>query len=506
MLANLLASALAAVPDKPAVIAGDQVWTYRQLDELSTRLAARWLGDGLEPGDRVAVLLPNRPEIVLVYLAGFKSGLIVVPLHPDTPAIKIAYSLRHSGSRLAVLAADRQQDLPEIAGHENLERAYVVAGPPRGALQPFDKLLTSGRIAALPSHIPPADPAVILYTSGTTSRPKGVTLSRHSLACCLHQWLATCPVAADDVWLISSPLGRPMAVRSQLLPALARGGTVVLLERFTPEGFLDAFRRPPSKTFISLYPSGLAQVLALPAAREADWSSVRVCTTGGDHVPPRLQQEFRAATGVEVTEQCGMTETGVYACNPPLGRKKPGSVGLPFYGVRLRLVDGEGHDVLFGETGEILVQGDTVMDGYWNDTAQTRRALRDGWLVTGDLGRFDADGYLWLVGRKKDLIVRDAWKISPREVEEVLLQHPAVAAAGVAGIEDPEHGKALVAVVVSGPDATPLEEELIRFAAARLEPVMVPERVLFADRLPTTANAKLDRDRLAWWAETGTII
>ncbi len=200
-----------------------------------------------------------------------------------------------------------------------------------------------------------------------------------------------------------------------------------------------------------------------------------------------------------------MTETGLYALTPPFGRKKPGAIGLPCYGTQVCLIDDQGNDVRAGQVGEVIVRSPLMMDGYWNDSAQTRKVLRDGWCRTGDLARFDEDGYLWFVGRKKNIIVHDSWNISPAEVESALLAHPAVAEACAVGVTDVVHGQNVHVFVTLRPGgAAPEAVDLQRFAAGRLSRQMAPERIHVVAEFPRTGAGKVDRERLQWQAEAGT--
>jgi long-chain acyl-CoA synthetase len=506
LLADLLRPTVDVDPDRPALHVGDCIWTYGQLQETAGRLAQTWLTEGLEVGDRVALLLPNRFETLVSYLACFQAGLIAVPLDYRYRPPQINYALRHCGSRLVIAHAERQPELAECEDAREVD-VLVAGGPPvlRRA-RSFDEACAAASAAPLPSGIRPDDLAVIVYTSGTTSRPKGATLSRAALTSGTAKFLARVPLRADDVCLVAAPITRPFALRTQVLPTLHAGGTVVLLERFTAPDYLAALRRPPAKTFVALIPWALHQVIHNPDVRRDDFAAVRLCICGGDRVPRDLHKQFHDLTGRELTEQCGMTETGMYALNPAFGRKKAGSIGLPMYGVQLCLVDPQGQDVPAGQVGQIIVSGPLAMDGYWNDTAQTRKAMRDGWVFTGDLGRFDEDGYLWFMGRKKDIIVHDGSNISPAEVEEALLQHPAAALACVVGVTDTVHGQNVHAFVTLCPQTeTPDEAALIRWAEARLSRQMVPERIHIVSDLPRTGTGKIDRDRLHWQAEAGTV-
>jgi long-chain acyl-CoA synthetase len=497
-LRNLLRPSVDAAPTRP-VLQGDQVWTYSRLEEEANRLARRWLARGLEPGDRVAMLLPNRAEALLVYLACFKSGLVAVPLDYRYRPPQINYVLRHSGSRILVAHVERLEDVAACDDARHVDVAVVGGDTPLddGPVPPGDDLAAA--------EFRPDDVAIIFYTSGTTSRPKGVTLTRASLTAGTTKFLANVPLGTGDVALVSAPIMRPFALRTQVLPTLHAGGGVVLLEKFTAADYLAALRQPPVKTFLAFIPYALHQVVHAPGVRRQDFAGVRLCISGGDRVPLELHRAFHDLTGLELSEQCGMTEAGMYALTPPFGRKKPGSIGLPFYGVQLCLVDAQGNDVRAGQPGEVIVHSPLMMEGYWNDTAQTRKALRDGWFRTGDLARFDEDGYLWFLGRLKNIIVHDGWNIGPAEVEDALLAHPAVAEACVVGVTDAVHGQNVHSFVTLRPEAAPpTEAELRHFVEARLPRQKVPERIHVVAELPRTGPGKIDRDRLQWQAEAGT--
>ena len=346
----------------------------------------------------------------------------------------------------------------------------------------------------------------MIYTSGTTSRPKGVVLSHGALSTGVRKYLARVTLTPDDVALITTSVSRPLALRCQLLPMLWVGGRVSVLGKFTVVNFLDALRRPPAKAFLTLTPAGLGQLMASGDVQGSDFSHLRLCLAGGDRVPPRLLESFERLTGVPITEQCGSTETGPYAMNPPFGRKKPGSVGPPVHGVHVAVVDEHGADVPTGTVGDIRVSGPGIMDGYWNESAMTRKTLQKGWVHTGDLGRFDEDGYLWFVGRKKDVIVRGGNKVAPLEVEAALTEHPAVAQACVIGVPHADDGEVPHAYVILQPGVAASPEELRGFVADRLAEFMVPAEVHVIAAMPSKGPGKIDRELLRMRAITAALI
>jgi len=506
MLHQLLKRTLEIDPGRE-ILESDGSWsTAAELERLASRLASGLAAMGLEEGDRVALLLPNRLETIVCYLACFRMHLVVVPLDYEYHPLQVGYALGHSGASILVVDHER---IPGLAGAGVLDavpRVAVVGGETvTGSCRPFAALLGADRERA--SEAPLDDsPAVMIYTSGTTARPKGVVLSHGALATGVRKYLARVTLTPDDVTLIATSASQPLALRCQIMPTLLAGGRVSLLRHFTVEHFVAALRRQPAKTFLTLTPGSLWQLMASPEFRASDFSRLRLCIAGGDRVPTRLLEAFERLTGVALTEQCGSTETGPYAMNPPFGRKKPGSVGLPAHGVTVAVVDEHGADVPAGTIGNLRVSGPGIMSGYWNESAMTRKALQKGWVLTGDLGRFDEDGYLWFMGRRKDIIVRDGHKVAPVAVEAALSEHPAVRQACVIGVPDAVFGELPHAYVILQPDAAVGSDELRAFVADRVAEFMVPAEVHVIATMPSKGPGKIDRELLRMRAITAALI
>jgi long-chain acyl-CoA synthetase len=510
MLHHLLRRPIETAPDRP-ILECDGSWTTAaELERLASRLASGLTAIGLEEGDRVALLLPNGLEAVVCYLACFRMRLVIVPLDYQYHPLQIGYALGHSGASILFADHERIPGLDEAGVLRSVTRVVVVGGESTaGNRRPFESLLGAERV--LPCEAPQGDtPAVMIYTSGTTSRPKGVVLSHESLSTAVMKYLARVTLTTDDVALIASSVSRPLALRCQLLPTLWVGGRVSLLGKFTVANFVEAMQRPPAKTFLTLTPAALGQLMASPDFQGCDFSHLRLCLAGGDRVPTRLLRAFERLTGVSVTEQCGSTETGPYAMNPPFGRKKPGSVGPPVHGVHVAVVDEHGADVPTGTVGDVRVSGPGIMDGYWNDSAMTRTTLHKGWIRTGDLARYDEDGYLWFMGRRKDVIVRTvnglANKIGPLEVEAALSEHPGVRESCVIGVPDPVCGESPHAYVILQPGADVPPEDLRSFVASRLAEFMVPAEVHVISEMPYKGPGKIDRELLRMRAITAALI
>jgi len=506
MLHHLLRTSLETDPDRPILDCDGSWTTAAELERLTSRLASGLAALGLEEGDRVALLVPNGLEAVVCYLACFRMRLVSVPLDYQYQPLQIGYAIGHSGAAILIANHERMAGLEEAGVLTAVPRVAVVGGDSTtGSRRPFESLLGAERV--LPSVAPHDDsPAVMIYTSGTTSRPKGVVLSHGALTTGIRKYLTRVTLTADDVALIATSVSRPLALRCQVLPSLWVGARVSLLPRFTVDNFVAALRRPPAKTFLTLTPAGLGQLMASPDFHGCDFSHLRLCLAGGDRVPGKLLESFERLTGVSITEQCGSTETGPYAMNPPFGRKKPGSVGPPVHGVQVAVVDEQGADVSTGVVGELRVSGPGIMDGYWNESAQTRKTLQRGWVLTGDLGCYDEDGYLWFMGRRKDIVVRAGNKVAPLEVEAALSDHPAVREACVIGVPDPASGEVPHAYVILQPGVAASPEDLRDFVAARLAAFMVPAEVHPIAEMPYKGPGKIDRELLRMRAITAALV
>lgn len=506
-LRDLISPILTTAPDRVAVIGPDRRLSYRQLDDEAAALASHWLRSDLKPHDRVAFWMRNSPELLISYLACWKAGLIPVPLDLRYQLPQTRFILNNSEARVIVVDADKQSDVTAIGALSQLAQIVVASGPATlpGAFE-FDSLTERAAEASWPQlvgdHL-----ATIFYTSGTTSRPKGVVHSGLRTWRRVAKIVRECRIGPGSVGLVSLSLLRPLAFQMQALSVLSAGGCVVTLPRFSPQAFWQAYNEPPAKTLLAFTPDMLAAVLHHPVARSTDFSSLDICLVGSDKVPESLHKQFQEITGKELVEMCGMTETGPYAMNPPYERKKPGSIGQAVEGVLLRIVDDHGNDVPAEQIGQILVRTPESMIGYWNNSLETFAMTRDGWLYTGDLGRCDADGYVWFAGRMKDVIVRDGRNLSPVEIEDILGKHPAVQESVVVGVDDPPHGQVVEVFVRwrQDLDDPPAVEELRAYLAAQVESLAAPRAIYTITEWPRTAQGKVDRKRLQWIASAGGV-
>ncbi|HLH79936.1 MAG TPA: long-chain fatty acid--CoA ligase [Chthonomonas sp.] len=508
LLRELLENGAQRLPERTALIFRDQPITFAQLSEQTRRLAAGYAALGVEAGDRVALLLPNSPAFIMGYYAAAYLGAVSVPANPMLKPPELAYIWGDAGVKLVLTAEpllpnvlEARKELPELHHIVCLTGASAPASTstpisPQSVpgLILFSDLLTHEPLssAALPS-VQEEDCAVILYTSGTTGHPKGAMLSHRNLTRNIEQVLGRLQFTQEDRLLTVLPLFHAFAGTVCMNLPMMVGASSVLLDSFSPGKVLESVARH-RVTVLPAVPAMFYALLQLPPDPTLDLSSLRFLVSGGAPLPVAMLEALEKRFGVPVIEGDGPTECSpVTSANPLEGPRKPGSVGPPLPGVEIAIVDDEDRPLPTGEVGEIVVRGDNVMMGYLNQPEATREAMRNGWYHTGDLGRLDEDGYLYIVDRKKDMVITAGLNVYPREVEEVLITHPAVADVAVIGLPDALRGEEVVAVVVckEGVSQEGLDRELIRHCRARLADYKVPRKVFFRDSLPRSSTGKV---------------
>jgi acyl-CoA synthetase (AMP-forming)/AMP-acid ligase II len=489
-VADLLADGLAHTPDQPGLATDAGQWSWRALDTLSTAYGARLLALGLAPGDRVASLLPNSGEQVIHYLALLKTGLVGVPLNYRYTPREMDHALGVSGARALVHHATRRADVDAGTRAARLPIRIELGGDGAHGHR-LEALLAPLAGAPAFATIEPSAPAFIFFTSGSTGAAKGVTHTRASLG-----WILACLPEAyglvpDDVSMPASSCSH-IGAFSMVFGAFTRRSLVVLPPVGDPLVLLELMRRW-RPTVVQMLPAALFQLERDGHATRDDFASLRLVAVGGDKVPDQLDEELRAKTSLPIAELYGMTETGLSLANPPSGPVRHGSVGRTAPGFTTVLRDDDGAEVPCDGPGRLWVRFPGTMSGYWDDAGATSAVLRDGWLDTGDVMRVDAEGWFWFCGRKKQLIIHDGSNIFPQEVEDALLAHDAVEAAGVIGIHDLVHGENVRAYVTWKPAATrPPLHELIAFARAQVG-YKAPEEIVVLDAMPISPTGKVDR-------------
>jgi long-chain acyl-CoA synthetase len=484
-LANNLISAARQQPDRAALWLDANVMTYRELDEAASRVAGLLLDRGVQPGDRVGVMLPNVPEFATVYYGVLRAGGVVVPMNVLLKQREVAFYLSDSQAKLMFVwhgIADEAAAGAAQAGAECLivesdafARTLEASEPERGVLA------RAG-----------GDTAVILYTSGTTGKPKGAQLTHANLSLNADVSKALFSLSADDVILGALPLFHAFGQTCGLNAAVAAGASLALIPRFDAGRALEVIEREQVTVFEGV-PTMYAALLHHPDRDRADVRTLRVCVSGGAALPVELLREFEREFECVILEGYGLSETSPVACfNHPGRERKPGSIGTPVEGVEMKLVDLHRRDAAPGEVGEIAIRGHNVMKGYWNRPDATAEAIdEDGWFYSGDIARVDEDGCYFIVDRKKELIIRGGYNVYPREVEEVLYEHPAIREAAVVGIPHSELGEEVAAAVALRPGMHATESEIRDYVQANVAAYKYPRQVWFLDELPKGPTGKI---------------
>ena len=519
-LNHVLQMGLALDPDAVAIESAYRRLTWAELEEESARLAAGYHSIGLSPGDRLASLLPNRVALAVHYLACFKAGLVATPLNYRYTASQIDHALSVSTAAALVAHAERAADVAasELAGslphgtvvfHDAPDEEVPGAAQGAAALHAddntdvawdhrFNDLLTAeAQTGGL--DFDPEFPAVIFFTSGSTGPAKGVTHTRESLRWMIASAVAAFDLSSDDAFLPASSMSH-LGSFLWTLSALSVGGRVVVA-RTTDAHELLPLLRESRPTGLAMIPAALWALINDHDLRPGDFSSLRLVRSGSDKVSTELLAEFAEAAGFPIVDGYGMTEVGLATFNRGAEETRAGSIGTPIAGVTIALRDEDGDSIPAEQIGRIFIKTRSHMAGYWQAPEATAEVLAHGWMDTGDLARADKGGYLWFFGRGKQVIVHDGSNISPFEVEGALVEHPAVALAGVVGVHDAVHGENVRAyITLREGSERPAAADLIHFCRERIG-YRAPEEIVVLDDMPLNPTGKIDRVGLKRMAE-----
>jgi len=491
-LAHNLRAAAASFPDRIALQQGSGLFTYTELNAAAARAGA-WLADkGVRPGDRVAVMIPNVYAFPVLYYAILRSGAIVVPMNPLFKSREIEYYLADSGAKLALVWSEAAREASRAVSGLGVEMIEVDAG----FMAVFAGYPDASDIVERADY----DTAVILYTSGTTGNPKGAELTHgnlHAAAQIFAQSLLKLNV--DDVVLGSLPLFHVFGQTCVLNASVIAGSSVVLIVRFEASSVLGEIENRGITVVVGV-PTMYIGILAADFDT-AKLRTVRLSASGGAPLPAEVARDFNARFGLPLLQGYGLSESTACATFSVPCRTRVGSVGHALEGVEVRIVDDSDNEVEPDQAGELAIRGKIVMKGYWNRPFDTRRAIRNSWLYTGDIARKDSDGFLYIVDRSKDVIIRGGYNVYPREVEEVLYEHPAVFEAAVIGVPHSVHGEEVVAVVALKSPGIAAPDELQMFAKERLAPYKYPRRVVLVDGLPHGSTGKILKREIVLPAE-----
>ena len=510
-LSSILEQHARRQPERIAVVYRGQRISYAALDGWANQIANGLRASGIRRGDHVALLCPNLPYFPAAYYGILKTGATVVPLNVLLKPREIAYHLRDSDAK-ALLCFE---GIPELPMADAAKTAMAVAPTCRqlivlpredGAafrndpdVMMLDRLIANHPTTFEAQPAGPDDTAVILYTSGTTGQPKGAELTHMNMVMNAMVSAELCAGSHDEqgrhATAVTLPLFHATAQTAQLNAYLHLGGTLVLLPRFDPAALIDVMMQERVTHWIgvpTMYWSLLQHVRQSNADVSALKGTLRLAVSGGAPMPVELMNDFQDTFGVRIVEGYGLSETSPVATFNHLDRpSKPGTVGQPLFAVDIQCVDDYDEPVPAGQAGEVVIRGHNVMKGYYKRPEDTAEAMRGGWFHTGDIGIVDAEGYLSIVDRKKDMILRGGFNVYPREIEEVLLTHPAVSLAAVIGVPDERLGEEVKAFVVKKPGAEVTDEQLLSWCKEQFAAYKYPRLIEFRTELPTGATGKI---------------
>ena len=499
MLYQILKNTSERLPNKIATVYNDKEYTYHELLLITDRMANALLRLGMKKGDRLAFYLYNCPEIIICYFACFKIGVTVIPINYRLKEDEAHYIIDHSQPTVLIsqksLFSQIADNMPELP---SVERSYLIDSEGEFAdTLPFQDLMSPVESPRAYAEIPAKTEAAVLYTSGTTGKPKGAVLAHDQMM--IHT-VGHCKLVnyqPQDRTLVCLALSNNFAFSHQMLSALYAGATLEINAAFDPKEVLKKIENS-AVTMLYMMPVMFHALNKQAATKNLPIpNQLRLAIVAGDTTPFVVLKRFKEIFGLEMCEGIGMAETQIYALNPLGEGKKRGSVGLPVSYTEVAIQDDQGNPSPVGKTGEIAVRGEIVMRSYLNNAKVTAESFRNGWFLTGDLGYFDEDRYLWFRGRRKQLILHDGSNISPQEVEEVFYHHPAVFEVGVIGVPDKYEGEMVHAFVALKPEAEAVsEQELLDFAREHLADYKLPESITFIDALPKGATGKIDRKLL----------
>jgi long-chain acyl-CoA synthetase len=484
-LAENLEETAARHPQRTALRLEDAELTYAQLDDGSARVAALLRSKGLEPGDRVGIMLPNVPYFALCYYGVLRAGGVVVPMNVLLKEREVAFYLGDPEAKLC-FAWHEFAEAGE-AGAAKAGAELVTVKPPE-----FEALLGELEPAGEVAERDGDDTAVILYTSGTTGTPKGAELTQANLTRNVEVALDLFDLSAADVVLGALPLFHSFGQTCGLNCAVRAGACLTLIQRFDPGKALATIQNDRVTVFEGV-PTMYAAMLAHPQRQRFDLTTLRLCASGGAAMPLEVMRGFEQTFDCVVLEGYGLSETSpVASFNHPDRERKPGSIGTPVEGVEMKVVDEGREEVPQGGVGEIAIRGHNVMKGYWRRPDATAEAIdAGGWFHSGDMARVDEDGYYFIVDRKKDMIIRGGYNVYPREIEEVIYEHPAVREAAVVGIPHPRLGEEVGAAIALHEGAEATAEEIHAYVKGEVAAYKHPRRIWFVDELPKGPTGKI---------------
>jgi long-chain acyl-CoA synthetase len=505
-LGYILQETAARYPAQPALSFYQKKITYSQLYSLVLKFTSALQLSRVQKGDRVAIMLPNCPQYVISYYGILTAGGIVTQVNPMSVERELEYILNDSGAETIIVLDALYPRVKSVQSVTKLKKIIVVSlQPSEQEFSPdssFECFLSEGNDNILNVDFEPEhDVAILQYTGGTTGRSKGAMLTHRNILANViqsYEFFKNELKFAKEKVLTVIPLFHVFGMTSCMNLSIYIAAETILLPRFDLEEVLNTIKDEQPTTFPGV-PTMYVAITNHPRAEEYGIHSIETCNSGSAPMPVELLRSFEKKTGSKILEGYGLSEASPTThCNPPFAERKPGSVGIGMPSTEYKIVDVATGTIEMpaGELGEVIIKGPQVMKGYWNRPEETAQTLRNGWLYTGDIAMVDKDGYLYIVDRKKDMIIASGYNIYPRDIEEILYEHPSVQEAVVIGVPDPYRGEDVKAVVVLKSGCSATEEEIIQYCRANLAAYKVPRHVEFRDQLPKTSVGKILRRAL----------
>ncbi|WP_273852478.1 fatty acid--CoA ligase family protein [Guptibacillus spartinae] len=500
-LSQQLTETAATYPEKQAYIYQDEAVLYKELDQKVSAFAANLVAEGIKKNDHVALILGNSPEFLIAYYGVLRAGAVVIPINPIYTPDEIGYLLHNGdvktivtleqGLPLVEKMADQLQNIVLVVYTGKSEKEKVISNI---KMKPFSNMVENQSELLQEVNINDDDLAVILYTSGTTGKPKGAMLTHKNLFSNASDTGSYLQISSGDVVITALPMFHVFCMTVSMNAPLTSGGTLLILPKFSPQEVFRVAEKYKATIFAGV-PTMYNFLYQYPEGRAEYFRHMRLCISGGSSLPVALLHRFEEKFQVRISEGYGLSEASPVTCFNPLDRpRKAGSIGMNITNVENKVVDELGQEVPVGEVGELAVKGPNVMKGYYKMPEDTAVTLKEGWLFTGDLARMDEEGYFYIVDRKKDMVIVGGYNVYPREVEEVLYQHPDIVEAAVVGVPDPNFGEAVQAFIVTTQEMT--EEDVMNYCKEHLAKYKCPTIVEFINELPKNTTGKILRKAL----------
>ena len=494
-IAELFKQTALRLPDKVAIEFEEQRVTFKEIQSNANKVANALNAIGIVKGDRVAHYFPNCLELVYSLMGNFRNGSIIVPLNISFKEQEIHHILHDSGAKAIITDMERLPIVRDILSKlPELKTIILVDGTEENAHN-FHEITEAASDKEPDVVIRDEEHSIIFYTSGTTGKPKGAVLNQTNIASNVKALAQAWKWTEDDVFLLTLPLYHIHGIGVALCGSLYVGNFTILRKKFVAEDVLEAIAKRKATLFMGV-PTMYFKLLEVEGLEKYDTSSMRLFVSGSAPLSRELFSRLKKTFGHEILERAGMSESMMNFSNPYNGDRVPGSVGPCLPGVKVRIVDKDFNDVPVGTEGEILIKGPNVFNGYWNKPAYNKHAFRDGWFITGDVGKIDDKNYVYIIGRSKDVMKSGGINIYPREIEDVIESMPEVKECAVVGVPDKEFGESVKAYVVLNPGAKLKDDDVVNFCKEKLASFKKPKFVEFLDAIPKNTMGKMLKGEL----------